>query len=501
MSENLFDRLFIFEMANNHMGSVEHGLRIIRAMDEARRGLGLQCAVKFQFRNLETFIHPDYRGKLEFKYVKRFGETRLDEAQFGALKQEADRLGFLTVCTPFDEPSVDLIERLGIAVVKIASCSLTDWPLLERIVKTDKPVIASTAGASLEDVDKVVSFLEHRGKNFALMHCVAAYPTPDEGLELNQIDLLRSRYPQVPVGYSTHERPDNFEAVRMAIAKGAAILERHVGASAEGIELNAYSSSPEQVRRWLEAARSAYAMCGVAGARMVFTDKELGSLRDLRRGVFAARTVAAGARLRPENVFFAIPTFPGQLTANDLSKYKEYYATEAIPARGPVMAAGLRTVDNRERVYAIVGRVKRLLEEGRVFVPQKLELEISHHYGIERFEEYGCVIINFINREYCKKLIVVLPGQKHPEQHHRLKEETFHLLWGDAQFTLDGRVVEGRPGDIMTVERGVRHIFTSRNGAVIEEISSTHFKDDSFYSDPAILSNPDRKTVITHWID
>ncbi len=500
MGENLFERLFIFEMANNHMGSVEHGLRIIRAMDEARRGLDLRCAVKFQFRHLETFIHPDYRGSLEFKYVKRFGETRLDEAQFSALKREADRLGFLTVATPFDEPSVDLIERLGIAVVKIASCSLTDWPLLERIVRTEKPIIASTAGASLEDVDKVVSFLEHRGKNFALMHCVAAYPTPDEGLELNQIDLLRSRYPQVPVGYSTHERPENLEAARMAIAKGAAILERHVGVSAEGIELNAYSSSPEQVRRWLEAAGSAYAMCGVSGARMVFTDKELGSLRELRRGVFVSRDLAAGERLRPEDVFLAIPTFPGQLTANDLSKYKEYYATAAIPARGPVAAGSLRTVDNRERVYAIVGRVKRLLEEGRIFVPQKLELEVSHHYGIDRFEECGCVIINFINREYCKKLIVVLPGQRHPEQYHKLKEETFHLLWGDALFTLDGREVQGRPGDIMTVERGVRHIFSSRGGAVIEEISSTHFRDDSFYTDPQIANNPDRKTVITHWI-
>lgn len=500
MSENLFERLFIFEMANNHMGSVEHGLRIIRAMDEARRGLDLTCAVKFQFRHLETFIHPDYRGSTEFTYVKRFSETRLDEAQFAALKQEADRLGFLSVCTPFDEPSVDLIEKLGIAVVKIASCSLTDWPLLERIVRTDKPIIASTAGASLEDVDKVVSFLEHRGKNFALMHCVAAYPTPDEGLELNQIDLLRARYPQVPVGYSTHERPENHDAVRMAIAKGAAILERHVGVRAEGIDLNAYSSDPQQVRGWLEAARSAYAMCGVAGARMAFTEKELGSLRALRRGVFAARDIAPGERLRPQDIFCAIPTFPGQLTANDLSKYKEYYATTAVPARQPVSAASLRIVDNRERVYAIVSRVKRLLEEGRIFVPQKLELEISHHYGIERFEEHGCVIINFINREYCKKLIVVLPGQKHPEQYHKQKEETFHLLWGDAQYLLDGRAVEGRPGDILTVERGVRHIFTSRGGAVIEEISSTHFKDDSFYTDPAILNNPDRKTVITHWI-
>lgn len=500
MDANIFERLFIFEMANNHMGSLEHGLRIVREMADVAAGFEFRCAVKFQFRDLDTFIHPDYRGSAEHKYVKRFSETRLDEAQFRALKEEVDRRGLLAVCTPFDEPSVDLIERLGIPVVKIASCSLTDWPLLERIVKTDKPIIASTAGAALEDVDKVVSFLEHRAKSFALMHCVAAYPTPPAGLELNQIDLLRARYPQVPIGYSTHEDPQNVAAVQMAIAKGATILERHVGVAAEGIALNAYSSSPEQVRRWLAAAREAWAMCGIEGARMTFGASELQSLRDLRRGAFAARDLAAGERVRAADLFLAIPTFPGQVTANDLSKYRDYRALRPVRKGAPLLAADAEASDRRELVYRIVSDVKRVLEQGRVFVPQKLELEISHHYGLERFAETGCTIINFINREYCKKLIVVLPGQRHPEQYHRKKEETFHVLAGDAEFVLDGRVVEGKPGDIITVERGMRHVFSSRGGCVIEEISSTHFTDDSFYTDPEILKNKDRKTLITHWI-
>ena len=81
----LFDKpLFIFEMANNHQGSVEHGKTIIRAMKEAAREYEnvFDFAVKFQYRDLDTFIHPDYRQRYDVKNVKRFQETRLSEAEF-----------------------------------------------------------------------------------------------------------------------------------------------------------------------------------------------------------------------------------------------------------------------------------------------------------------------------------------------------------------------------------------------------------------------------------
>jgi len=242
--------LFIFEMANNHSGSLEHGLRIIHEFHEASRDFAFRFGFKLQYRHLETFIHPDFRGRDDIKYVKRFSETRLDDRQMLALKEEMQTLGFVAICTPFDERSVDLIEEHGFDVIKIGSCSFTDWPLLERIVKAAKPIIASTAGVALEDIDKVVNFFEHRGKDFALMHCTGEYPTADARLQLDQIDLLKQRYPQVRVGYSTHENPDNVDSVKIAIAKGATIFEKHVGVLTERIHLNAYSATPEQIRHW-----------------------------------------------------------------------------------------------------------------------------------------------------------------------------------------------------------------------------------------------------------
>ena len=189
--------LFVFEMANNHMGSLEHGLRIIREIHAACQGFPFRFGFKLQYRDLDTLIHPAYRNRTDLKYVKRFSETRLEKGQFLELKDAAAALGFMTICTPFDEASVGLIEEHGFDVLKIASCSFLDWPLLERIAKTHKPLIASVAGVALEDIDKVVSFFQHREKDLTLLHCVAEYPTADNNLQLNQIDLLEERYKQL----------------------------------------------------------------------------------------------------------------------------------------------------------------------------------------------------------------------------------------------------------------------------------------------------------------
>ena len=147
MSDVVFDRLVILELANNHMGKVEHGLKVIRAFGEVIRDFSdFRFAFKFQYRDLDTFIHRDYRERMDIKYIRRFSETRLSEAGFLQLKQEAEQLGFHSMCTPFDERSVERIVGQGFEYLKVASCSFNDWPLLERVVRTDKPIVISTAG-------------------------------------------------------------------------------------------------------------------------------------------------------------------------------------------------------------------------------------------------------------------------------------------------------------------------------------------------------------------
>jgi sialic acid synthase SpsE/quercetin dioxygenase-like cupin family protein len=493
--------LFIFEMANNHMGDLAHGLRIVRELREASKGFDFRFAVKLQYRDLPNLIHPEFRSRTDLKFVKRFSETALGWDDYRRLKDSIVEHGFLAVCTPFDEASVEKVVEHGFDYLKVGSCSLTDWPLAEKIATTNLPLILSTAGESLEEIDRIVSFYQHRNKRVAVMHCVAEYPTRSSDLQLNQIDLLRKRYTDVEVGYSTHEAPDQLDAVKMALAKGATIFEKHVGVATGSFPLNAYSANPVQVRRWLEAASEGVAIAGDENQRHEFSSAERGTLGELRRGVFAKRAIASGAVISGDDVFYALPATAGQLVANDLSKYTEYRTTRAYSAREAIAHAGVTATDTRSLVHAIVRDVKSLLKASGAVVPNQLELEISHHYGIEKFRETGSAMITVINREYCKRLVLMLPGQWHPEHWHTVKDETFHLLHGEIDLVLGGERRRWVKNDVIVIPRGVRHEFGSKVGAVIEEISSTHTRDDSGYTDPSIGQNDQRKTFVTKWMD
>lgn len=490
-SENLYEKLFVFEMANNHQGSVEQGKSIICAMRGASQGFdNFQFAVKLQYRNLDKFIHPDYKNRQDIKYVKRFNDTALNPNQLLELKQAIDEAGFISMCTPFDEDSVGWIETHGFQVLKIASCSLTDWPLLERIAQTDLPLVASTAGNTIEDIEKVVQFFLHRHKKLALMHCVGEYPTPDDKLQLGQIAFLKQQFPKIPIGYSTHESPEQTEAVKMAIALGAQLFEKHVGIG----DLNAYSANPEQIKNWLQAADQAYRMLGQSKSRVAVTQEEVQTLNALRRGVFASRDLDVDDVLGADQFFMAIPSQPGQLLANDLSKYKQFKLKRPLAKNEPLLFEDLEVCDIRPQVEAVLRQVSALLRDAKVAIPDGAQCELSHHFGLDQFDQWGATIISIVNREYCKKLLILLPGQRHPVHSHQRKEETFNVLAGELLLNLNGVESTIRAGEMVTVERGVEHSFGSDTGVIFEELSTTHFQDDSYYADSSINANGQRKT-------
>jgi N-acetylneuraminate synthase len=195
-----------------------------------------------------------------------------------------------------------------------------------------------------------------------------------------------------------------------------------------------------------------------------------------------------------------MPNVKGQLVAQNFSKYAEFIACQDIPANGPIMRERMKEANTREAVYRIVQEVKALLRKSKVQVPGQCDLEISHHYGIEKFREFGLTAITVVNRNYCKRLMVVLPGQKHPEQWHNQKDETYHVLYGDVTVELDGEQTTRKANDVVTIPHGIKHSFWTKSGAVIEEISSNYSSDDSYYTDPAISSNGNRKTFVTYWL-
>jgi sialic acid synthase SpsE/mannose-6-phosphate isomerase-like protein (cupin superfamily) len=494
-----FDQLFVLDLANNHQGDVPHALNIIKQASEQVNKYNIRAGIKFQFRHLDTFIHEDFKGNKEVKHINRFESTRLDLEAYQQLVQEIKKQGVLTICTPFDEISVDHICDLNIDVVKVASCSSQDWPLLRKIATVKKPVIVSTAGLSISKIDKLVSFLKGYNVEFAIMHCVAIYPTPDEELQLNQIDVLRDRYADIPIGFSTHEDQDNISPVQIAVAKRSQLFERHIGLNTESYKLNAYSSTPEQLDKWFAAYRKAIAICGAYNSRpSPLIEKE--SLRTLKRGVYLKQDIKMGSAINSDDVYFAMPAQDGQMTSE---QYRDGIVADIDYSINQSLPQKLCNTQQTEKdiILDIVLQVRGMLNNAKIYVGKDVSLEISHHYGLRHFREFGCVILTCINRTYCKKLIIQLPRQKHPYHLHKKKEESFQLLSGDLEVELNGQRKKLELGDVVLVEPDTWHKFHTLDGAIFEEISTTHYNDDSFYDDERIseLTRDMRKTIVENW--
>jgi N-acetylneuraminate synthase len=319
MSSEIFEDLFVLEMASNHQGKLARGLDIVHQYAQIVRFNNVRAAIKLQFRDLDNFIHKDFVDRNDIRYVQRVNSTKLSKEDFSTLVETIRRSGCIPMATPFDEKSVDWCVEFNMPIIKVASADSNDWLLLEKIAKTRKPVIVSTGGMSQKDLDDLVVFFEHRNIPLALNHCVAAYPHEDSEAELDQIDFLRHRYPGHVIGYSCHEYHDWTSSVQIGYAKGARTFERHIDINDDGFEISKYSSLPHQIDTWFKAWHKAREMCGNSGnQRRVPLAREIAYLDSYVRGVYAARDLQKGQLLTEEDVYLAIPLQKGQISCREL---------------------------------------------------------------------------------------------------------------------------------------------------------------------------------------
>jgi N-acetylneuraminate synthase len=318
IDRDIFEDLFVLEMTNNHQGKLERGLEIIRQHARIVRFNNIRAAIKLQFRDVEKFVHKDFRERKDIRYINRISQTRLPREDYAILVETIRKSGCIPMATPFDESSVDLCVEFDMPIIKIASADCNDWQLIEKIATTRKPVIVSVGGASLKDTDDMVTFFERREIPLAINHCVAAYPHSSWDCELNQIDFLKNRYPNHTIGFSTHEEGHSCLSVMLAYAKGARTFERHIDIS-DGTEISKYSTLPEQVDAWFKAWQQAKIFCGSSGTeRKRPLSTEIAYLDSYIRGVYAGRDLKEGETLEGEDIYLAIPLQKGQISTREL---------------------------------------------------------------------------------------------------------------------------------------------------------------------------------------
>ena len=321
--KQIFENLFVLELANNHWGDINRGFKIIRDFATISRVNQMKTAIKLQFRDVDSFIHPSFKGFTESRYIKKTEATKLSIDEFKQLIDEIKKSGCIPMATPFDEASVELCKIFELPIIKVASSDINTWPLLEKIASLKKPVIISTGGANEKGIDDCVQFFAHRNIPLAINHCVSLYPSEDSELELNQIDYLKARYPDHVIGFSTHEMTDWTNSMLISYAKGARTWERHIDIDYNNVPVSPYCSLPQQVDEWYRAFYKAKEMCGgTSESRRNISTKERVYLDELVRGVYAKKKLPVGYEFSSDkfddDFYLAIPLHKGQLSCREI---------------------------------------------------------------------------------------------------------------------------------------------------------------------------------------
>ena len=501
--------IVILEIANNHMGDISHFKRIINTyfkLTKQYRSI-LDFAVKFQYRDLDTFINEKFIGS-DHSGVKRFESTKLTRSEWDKIIKFC-RNKFKLICTPFDEKSIEAVIKDKFDYIKIASCSSNDWPLLEHLYKKskNKKIICSLGGLSEKEISDTISFFNNRKLNVKFLYCVGKYPSLASDLNLSFFKKLRKLHGNQIIGYSTHENPNEKITSVIAFSMGARIFEKHVGVETNKYKLNKYSTNPSQLEEWLSNLKKAIIRFGNVKSRNDGLILEQSNLLNFKRGVFLKKNIKKNSVISIKDVIFQFPSLPNQLLANDFSKFNKFILKKDAQKGEPVLKKNLKLLSEKDVLRKIRDKIKQLSFNAKVVIPLNARIEISQHYGLKKFNQYGLSMITIYNNHYCKKILFLLKNQIHPEQFHKIKKETFFVLYGKVKLEIkkkNNTVFKTkimRQGEIYTIKPNEVHRFRSigKEGAVIEELSTESKTNDSFYLDKTIEKNKSRKSFISFY--
>jgi N-acetylneuraminate synthase/N,N'-diacetyllegionaminate synthase len=294
--------LVIAEAGVNHNGDLALAHRLVDIAAEAGAD-----AVKFQTFRTDRLVTAD-APKAAYQEVATGGDEsqrdmlrrlELSAEAHGELAAHCARRDLLFLSTPFEEESADFLERLGVPAFKVPSGELTNLPFLRHLATKGRPLIVSTGMATLEEVGAAVDAVRNAGAPpLALLHCVSAYPAVAADSNLRAMDTLARTF-GVPVGWSDHTL--GIEVALAAVALGAAILEKHftLDRTLPGPDHRA-SLEPGELAALVTQVRRVESALG--DGRKVPTAAETDTARVARKSLVAARDLAPGTRLGPDDV-------------------------------------------------------------------------------------------------------------------------------------------------------------------------------------------------------
>lgn len=222
------DAFVIAEVGQNHQGSLEKAREYIRIL--AFEGAS---AVKFQTRNNRYLFSADAYAapyNSENAFAETYGAHRecleLKPEWLEVLRDDCVKHGVKFMSTPFDEPSLALLEALDVDLLKIASFDLGNLPFIDRVARLGKPTVLSIGGGHAEAIKASVDALRRHHDDIAVLHCVSEYPCEYHRLGLDNIETLKQHFPDLTIGLSDHF--NGILSGPVAYLKGARVFEKHV---------------------------------------------------------------------------------------------------------------------------------------------------------------------------------------------------------------------------------------------------------------------------------
>ena len=295
---------FIAEAGVNHLGSIELARKLIREASKAGAH-----AIKFQSykaKNLTTKDAPrfwDWEGEEKpegsqydsYSILDSFGESEHLE-----LKNICDEYDIEFMSTPFDVEATDYLDRVGINAYKIASCDVTNHPLLEHVASKGKIVMLSTGASNIQEIREAVDILKKGTDMIVVMHCNLKYPTPDDEINLNMIKHLQTEFPDCLIGLSDHTM--NLMTPVFAHMLGANICEKHytVDKTLDKSADHWLSVDPSDIREIIESYELATKMLG-SGEKECTLGEERARMY-ARRSIVLEQSIEAGEEFTHKNL-------------------------------------------------------------------------------------------------------------------------------------------------------------------------------------------------------
>jgi N-acetylneuraminate synthase/sialic acid synthase len=307
----------IAEIGHNHQGRLDKARELFR---EAK--LAGAHAVKLQKRDnrgLYTRAAFDRPYDNENSFGATYGEHR-EFLEFGReeyldLQAYARELGVDFFATAFDMASADFLEALNVPAYKIASGDLKSVPLLKHVASFGKPMIVSTGGALLEDVQRAYDAILPINNQLAILQCTAGYPAAFEELDLRVITTYRERFPEAVIGFSSHDN-----GISMPVAAymlGSRIVEKHftLNRAMKGTD-HAFSLEPVGLRKMVRDLDRTYKAMG-DGTKKLY-ESERAPIVKMGKSLVVARNLPSGHVLGPKDVVMKSPG--GGIPPYDLDK-------------------------------------------------------------------------------------------------------------------------------------------------------------------------------------